>query len=298
MSLRFTLVFWIRVLLTVLIILAGALAIAAVKGGPTLPHDRLVRTGEAMDFTRTYRVEIDYQPEGGDLTRVAVVEVNMPEDFLVHLFVGDTIVDYLAVQNRIYSRTREFVIDDPQWSEPELRGVVMYPGLHPFFFPVTAIQAITAAFETREVGRERVEGVELVHFQGKVNPAYAYQRGYAVWLVKTKRARPIKEGSLGSSPPTLAWVQKYAPSLRNRIDTQEEALQYFTQHPASIDIWVHPKDKVAHLVEIRYPANAAGMGTPSGLVRFRFRDFNHDFDVSPFPRYPSVPEPTPRRRGK
>jgi hypothetical protein len=290
-STRFGLVFWVKCLLTVVVVLGAAAAIKTIKGGPTLPHDRLVRAGDATAATSRYRVEIQYGLSAEALKPVAQVDVNAPQDFNVRMQSDNGITDLLAVQDRVYARHRQFIVDDAPWSGPSPRGLTMYPALGPLFFPATAVQAIYAVYDAEEVGRELLEGIPVVHYRGKVNPAYAYQRAYALWLVRTKRARPIKEPSLGSSPPTLAWVQKFAPSLRGRLDTQDAALSFFVRHPATVDVWVHPKDMVAYLVEITLPREAAEAGLPAGVIRFRFRDFNHEFDVSPFPRYPELPEP-------
>jgi hypothetical protein len=289
---RFGFVFWMKCLISVVVIVGLAGAFRTVKGGPTLPHDRLVRSGDAMDLTWRYRVQIEYSLPNGDLRNVAEVHVNNPEDYLVRIQSDGGISEVLAVQERLYSRYRRFVVEEGKWSDPQARGLVMYPSLGPFFFPATAIQSISAAYETVDLGPEFLDGVPVAHYQGKLNPAYAYQRAYSVWLVRTRRAKGIKEGSLGTSPPTLSWVEKFSPTLRGRLDTQEEAMRFFAEHPATVDIWVHPKDKVAYMVQITMPPEAASQGLPDGVIRFRFRDFNHDFDVSPFPRYPIPPEPT------
>ena len=290
MSLRLDLAFWVRLALTLAVGAGAVLMMSAVQGGPALPHDKLRRTAEAMAGTNTYRVDIDYQPPGGLLTFFGDVEVNQPDTFAVHISGPNGIADYLAESRSVYSRTRRAPFDNPPWSQPLWRGLVLYPALSPQFFPSTALEAIIAVYDTEELGAEQVGAHELVHYRGKVNPAYAYQRGYAMWLVKTNQAPPIKEASLGSSPPTLAWVLEHSPVLRARVDTQEEALAFFVEHPATINIWAHPKDLVPYIVQITYPPGAESVGAPGGVLRFRFRDFNHDFRLAAQPRAETLPE--------
>lgn len=284
------LTFWARSLFTFLILAGTALAVRIIEGGPTLPHDKLRRSHEAMTLVRTYRVAIDHEPPGEERRTVAEVEVKLPDDIAVHISGEGEIVDYIALGTSIYSRVRRFPLENPPWGEPQPRRFTMYPELSPYLFPSTAIESLLAAYDLREIGVETMDNLRLVHFQGKVNPAYAYQRGYALWLVRSKRAPPIKEGALGSSPPTLAWVLKYAVSVRYRIDTQQEGLELFVKHPAQVDIWTHPRNLVPHIVQITYPEGAETIGAPAGTIHFRFRDFNQNFEVSPYPLVPRLPE--------
>ena len=165
---------------------------------------------------------------------------------------GRTVSETVLVGDTVYGRQCEDIDTACGPWQVQLRGPIAIAGPSPSFFPQWPQVALELAADFEALGTEEIDGVRLLHVRGSVNHLRAIfenqRRVLTAAGITSFGEECTAEATLPNEPPGETTCREL--TFEDSLERQEQQLSFYDEHPAIIDIWVHPEDYLVRRIAI------------------------------------------------